>query len=266
MVCIDHSQNQFLQERAYLAGRRSAEPLRSRVGTTETTIPAVDDAGALVTYLRSMACVSPGVFKGERKENFHEFIRRFKRKYESVISREATLLDILVDDHLSGRAENVFIALPRKVKERGFEHVVSEMSKLLAEDSTAGMLRALAELRNSTMRPNQEVAEFCKVLEKLGREANTGCSVEDRSLEYAQIFLDNLGSWPEHRQLVAAVHRIEPRTVYGKVKNLEMSIEQSRQMLRTPLRKGSGIGRIRSHMQMLMVTPRIEVQGSRIQA
>lgn len=40
--------------------------------------------------------------------------------------------------------------------------------------------------------PCQDMAAFCAVLEWLGREANQGCSVEDRSLEYTQILLYNL--------------------------------------------------------------------------
>ncbi|VDL72315.1 unnamed protein product [Nippostrongylus brasiliensis] len=114
------------------------------------------------------------------------------------------------------------------------------MSKLLAEDSTAGRLRAMTELRNLTIRPGQDVASFCAVLERLGREANPGCSVEDRSLEYAQILLDNLCTWPEHCQLVAAVHRVDSRKVYEEVKHLAMSIEQSRRMIGAHYKKSVG--------------------------
>ncbi|VDL78031.1 unnamed protein product [Nippostrongylus brasiliensis] len=239
-ACIDDEEI-CSQEKDFSIGPMCASRSRKLSGTPVMSAPPVEEAGAFVTYLRSMACVSPGVFKGERSENFREFLRRFRRKYESVISEEDTLLDILVDDHLGGRAKNVFMALPRGVKERGFDAVVEEMSKLLAEDSTAGRLRALNELRNLTMRPNQDVASFCNVLEKLGREANPGCSLEDRSLEYAQILLDNLYGWPEHCQLVAAVHRVEPRKVYDEVKHLALTIEQSRRMIGTHYNKHSGV-------------------------
>lgn len=99
----------------------------------------------LASYLRSMACADPGVFRGAKNENFGEFVRRFRRKYERVIACEATLIDILVDDHLAGRAKSIFLAIPRMVKEQGFEATINEMGRLLACDSTASRLRAVKE-------------------------------------------------------------------------------------------------------------------------
>ncbi|KAK6030984.1 hypothetical protein OSTOST_02871 [Ostertagia ostertagi] len=157
----------------------------------------------------------PGVFKGLKHENFEEFVRRFKRKYE-VIGCDATLLEILGDDHLGGRAKNIFMALPRVTKERGLDVVIGEMTRLLSQESTAGRMRALTELRSLRMRS--------------GQEANPDCTIEDRSLEYAQILLDNLSDWPEHFQLVGALHRVDPRKAYEEVKQLALSIEQSKVM------------------------------------
>ncbi|VDL67098.1 unnamed protein product [Nippostrongylus brasiliensis] len=62
--------------------------------------PAVDSTGALVSsqlasYLRAMACVDPGVFKGSKSEDFCEFMRWFKRKYQDVVRCEETLMEIL---------------------------------------------------------------------------------------------------------------------------------------------------------------------------
>ncbi|KAK6062248.1 zinc knuckle [Cooperia oncophora] len=165
------------------------------------------------------------------REDAEEFLRKFRRKYETVISCEETLLEILSDDHLAGRAKNVFASLPRAVRECGFEAVTQEMARLMAYDSTAGRMRALTELKNLRMRPAQEVSEFCVVLERLGKQANPECTLEDRSMEYAQILLDNLSDWPEHFQLVGALHRVEPRKAYEEVKQLALSIEQSRIML-----------------------------------
>ncbi|XGW04174.1 hypothetical protein V3C99_015375, partial [Haemonchus contortus] len=140
--------------------------------------------------------------RGTRGESFEEFLRRFKRKYEQVIKCEAALIEILDDDHLAGRAKSIFAALPRITREQGLDAVTREMARLLSYDSTARRMRALTELRSLKLRPHQEVAEFCAVLEKLGRQANPECTIEDRSLEYAQILLDNLREWPEHFQLV----------------------------------------------------------------
>ncbi|XGW33950.1 hypothetical protein V3C99_018020 [Haemonchus contortus] len=112
-----------------------------------------------------------------------EFLRRFKRKYEQVIKSEATLIEISGDDHLAGRVKSIFAALPRITKEQGLDAVTREMTRLLSYDSTAGRMRALTELRNLELRPHQEVAEFWAVLEKLGRQANPECTIEDRSLE-----------------------------------------------------------------------------------
>ncbi|KAK6019603.1 zinc knuckle, partial [Ostertagia ostertagi] len=192
-----------------------------------STLPSRDDKDGsvsqnLLTYLRSMACADPGVFSGERNENFEEFVRRFKRKYEKVIGCEATLIEIFGDDHLGGRAKSVFTALPQRTKERGLDFVIGELARLLSQESTAGRLRALTELRNLKMRPGQEA------LENLGKQANPDCTIEERSLEYAQILLDNLSDWPEHFQLVGALHRVDARKAYEEVKQLALSIEQSK--------------------------------------
>ncbi|EYC31069.1 hypothetical protein Y032_0004g1936 [Ancylostoma ceylanicum] len=81
------------------------------------------------------------------------------------------------------------------------------------------------------LRPNQEISDFCNVIEKLGRQANPDCTIEDRSMEYAQVLLDNLGHWPEHFQLLGALHKVEPRKAYDEIKQLALSIEQPKMML-----------------------------------
>ncbi|RCN49046.1 zinc knuckle [Ancylostoma caninum] len=51
----------------------------------------------------------PGIFKGRENEDLYEFIRKFKRKYEEVVRDSATLIDILADDHLKGRAKTISV-------------------------------------------------------------------------------------------------------------------------------------------------------------
>ncbi|KAK6031180.1 hypothetical protein OSTOST_02671 [Ostertagia ostertagi] len=99
-----------------------------------------------------MSCVDPGVFTGASNENFEEFVRRFRRKYEECIGCEAAPIEILGDDHLGSRAKN-----------------------------------------DQGIQPGRG-------LKRIG-QANPDCKLEDRSLEYAQILLDNLSVWPEHFQL-----------------------------------------------------------------
>ncbi|VDL66722.1 unnamed protein product [Nippostrongylus brasiliensis] len=99
-----------------------------------------------------------------------------------------------------------------------------------ASDSTAGRLRALTELRNLKRWKGQSVAEFCVALEKLGRQASPACSIADRSLEYAQILLDNFADWPEHVPLLSTLHRVDAKEAYESVKQLALSIEQSKAM------------------------------------
>ncbi|KAK6010066.1 hypothetical protein OSTOST_24943, partial [Ostertagia ostertagi] len=77
------------------------------------------------------------------------------------------------------------------------------------------------------MRPGQSVADFCVVLEALGRKAYPECTIEDRSMDYAQIVLENLKHWPEQVQILSALHDVDPRYVYEKVKELAISIEQA---------------------------------------
>uniref|UniRef100_A0A7I5EEG0 Uncharacterized protein n=1 Tax=Haemonchus contortus TaxID=6289 RepID=A0A7I5EEG0_HAECO len=140
------------------------------------------EASTFMALMQANACIGPGLLKGTRSENFDEFIRRFERKYRTVIMDEQVLIDILGDDHLDGRAKSVFLSLPSEVKRQGFDAVVEELRKLLANDSTAGRLRALTELRNLRRRAGQSVSEFCVVLEKLGRQANPSCRLSDRSM------------------------------------------------------------------------------------
>ncbi|KAK6026331.1 zinc knuckle, partial [Ostertagia ostertagi] len=243
--------SESLQANPCSIGPRYAESWSRQSRASNSTTPMRENAGAdvnshLINYLRAMTCADPGVFKGGRNENFKEFIRKFKRRYENIISCEATLIDILSDDHLTGRAKNIFMSLPRIVRERGFEAVVNEMCKLLACDSTASRMRALNDLKHLRLRPNQDVAEFCVVLEKLGRQANPEGTLEDHSMEYAQILLDNLSGWPEHFQLVGALHKVEPRKAYEEIKSLALSIEQSKLILATHRKDTVPTWRVRS--------------------
>ncbi|VDO34852.1 unnamed protein product [Haemonchus placei] len=102
-------------------GQIYADRSRQHSTSMALTTSALEDAGSsisqqLVTYLRSMACSDPGVFRGTKSESFEEFLRMFKRKYEQVIKCGATLIEVLGDDHLAGRAKSIFAALPRTTK------------------------------------------------------------------------------------------------------------------------------------------------------
>ncbi|VDL84565.1 unnamed protein product [Nippostrongylus brasiliensis] len=62
---------------------------------------------------------SPLKTQGLRKTNCGEFVRMFRHQYEEVVGCEATLIEILADDHLAGRAKNIFMALPRTISVQG---------------------------------------------------------------------------------------------------------------------------------------------------
>ncbi|KHJ97139.1 zinc knuckle [Oesophagostomum dentatum] len=201
---------------------------------TSSVEPVVDTSQqmslAMLNCIQSLSCVDPGVYRGGQNESFSEFIRRFKRKYGRVVTSNRALVEILGDDHLDGRAKSVFPSLPENVKRMGFENVVEEMGRLLSEDSVAGKMRALAELRDMRIRPYQDVADFCVALEKLGRRANPEGRIEDRSLEFAQILLSNLKHWPEHVQLLSALHKVKPEKAYEEVKQLALSIKLAKKL------------------------------------
>ncbi|VDO22333.1 unnamed protein product [Haemonchus placei] len=59
-----------------------------------------------IALMQANACIGPGLLKGSRSENFDGFMRRFERKYRTVIMDEQILIDD--DDHLDGRAKSVF--------------------------------------------------------------------------------------------------------------------------------------------------------------
>ncbi|KAK6026636.1 hypothetical protein OSTOST_07384 [Ostertagia ostertagi] len=181
----------------------------------------------------------------ECADDWREYLRTMEQDGETM----ADICDMLRTDvvHVKGeiaalqrqwrskeelmRAENT-LGQPSAVGQRNGVWILSleKMARLLSQKSTAGRLRALTELRSLKMGPDQEVAEFCILLEKLGKQANPDCTIEDRSLEYAQILLDNLSDWPEHFQLVGALHRVDPRRAYEEIKQLALSIEQSKIM------------------------------------
>ena len=46
-------------------------------------------------------------------------------------------------------------------------------------------------------------------------------------MEYAQILLENLTSWPEYVQLVGILHQVDPAEAYNKIKEVAIKIEQS---------------------------------------
>ncbi|KAL6734306.1 hypothetical protein Aduo_004862 [Ancylostoma duodenale] len=209
-------------------GVRSVQASTPHSEMLDETTPALTDHSQFLSYLQSMACADPGMHGGLKNENWKEFIRRFKRKYERVIRCYDIMIEILGDDHLRGRAKSIFQALPATIKGLGFDRVATELERLLASDSRASRIRALTELRNLRIRPNQEVSEFCVTLEKLARQANPGCSISERSMECAQILLDNLRSWPEHVQLISALHKVDPTNSYEEIEELAISIEQSK--------------------------------------
>ncbi|KAK6035134.1 zinc knuckle [Cooperia oncophora] len=142
------------------------------------------------------SCADSGVFRGRPNEN--EFLRRFREKYMPLGYDDWALLEILGDDH---------------------------------PGQDVGPERA-----NLGLGPNQPVSEFCVILKGLAQKANPDCSISDRSLEYAQILLDNVREWPEHVQLLSLLHRSDPRKAYSEIKQLAITIEQSRGMYGTEYR------------------------------
>ncbi|KAL6730905.1 hypothetical protein Aduo_001827 [Ancylostoma duodenale] len=107
-------------------------------------------AHKLLTYMQANTCVSPGVFKDMKHENFEEFIRRFRRKYKGVIMDDHTLIEILGDDHLEGRANNVFLSIPEGVRRQGFRAVVDELRRLLAHGWAVVRINGVKELEAAT--------------------------------------------------------------------------------------------------------------------
>ncbi|KHJ94200.1 hypothetical protein OESDEN_05874 [Oesophagostomum dentatum] len=184
---------------------------------------------SLLQYVQSLSCPNPGVFfTGKPQENSEEFIRKFRRKYDKIIIRDTDLMEILADGHLGGHAKNLFRTLSPEIRSMGFETVVRELGKLLSGDTVASRMKAMGELRNLKIRQGQDIAEFCIVLERLGKRANPDSTFEEKPLEYAQILLENLKEWPEYVQLVAALHRVAPEKANQEIKQIAISIEQAK--------------------------------------
>lgn len=84
----------------------------------------------MINCFQSLSCADPGVYKGKPSENFKEFLRRFRRKYQRVVCSEQTLIETLGDDHLGGRAKSIFLTIKVEVKRKGFNIVVTELGNL----------------------------------------------------------------------------------------------------------------------------------------
>ena len=49
-------------------------------------------------------------------------------------------------------------------------------------------------------------------------------------MEYAQILLHNLSTWPEYVQLVGTLHKVNPRDAHNTIKEVAIEIEQSKRL------------------------------------
>ncbi|KAK6016736.1 zinc knuckle, partial [Ostertagia ostertagi] len=207
---------------------RNHEPAPTGAAYGQHLRPHLDRWETAAEQTATVVALTLVCFGGSRTKTSKNSYEGFRRKYGPLGYGDRTLLEILEDDHLGEKAKNVFLAIPQEKLEEGFEAVVRELERLLSSDSTAARMRALNELRSLKLRPNQSISEFCVILEKLAREANPESSLRERSLEYAQILLDNMREWPEHVQLLSLLHRSDPESAYSEIKQLAITIEQAR--------------------------------------
>ncbi|KAL6735072.1 hypothetical protein Aduo_005549 [Ancylostoma duodenale] len=95
----------------------------------------------LLAYMQDNTCVNPGVFEGVEHENCEELIGRFGRKHKGVIMDDHTLNEILGDDHLKGKAKNVFLSIPEEVREPRIHSSPSPTPSELSEPTTTFILQ-----------------------------------------------------------------------------------------------------------------------------
>ncbi|VDO85491.1 unnamed protein product [Heligmosomoides polygyrus] len=116
---------------------------------------------ALVEYMRTAALPVLEPYTGSEKQSFKRFVNDF------------TIRKALV----------TFETLPNEVKQGCFEEVIQAMKDRLSEEGNAARVKAIAQLRNLTIRPDQSVEEFCVALEALANKAYPDVPVEIVSSE-----------------------------------------------------------------------------------
>ncbi|KAK6020311.1 hypothetical protein OSTOST_14038, partial [Ostertagia ostertagi] len=215
-----------------------------------------------MAFLQAAACADPGIFRGREKDNFKEFVRRFRRKYCPVVKDEFTLIEILGDDHLGGRAKSLFLAMPSGIKQRGFQAVVDELSNMLAYESTAARIRALTDLRNLKIRPGQSIVDFCVVLESLGKKANPESTIEDLRNKKITIPIQNrehepfvikkgekLGEWGTEKWLT----KWEDCTMLDQ-ESFKISIDEKQKLLQEQIQQNRKENSIEEDLTSLLIS------------
>ncbi|KAK6030980.1 zinc knuckle [Ostertagia ostertagi] len=160
----------------------------------------------------SMTLVSRGI---ESRDDWRDYIETMERDGEVL----ADICDIL----------NTDVLLVKKEVEK-LQAVVKSKEALDKGDNVFDWTDVCRSLEATFGEPS-EGGMGRRQIRKTGSAGKPGSAMEERSLEYAQILLDNLAGWPEHFQLVGALHKVEPHRAYNEVKQLALSIEQSKLML-----------------------------------
>ncbi|VDL81861.1 unnamed protein product, partial [Nippostrongylus brasiliensis] len=187
---------------------------------------ATGEAFTMSDYMRTMALPDVQPFGGRPHECFKRFVKSFEIKYPKAQWTDSSRIQ-LFESFLRSGALTVFETLPARVREGTFDDVVREMKKRMSVDGNSQKVKALADLRNLTMRKGQSVSDFCLVLEGLANRAYPDVPLEVTSLQKAEILCRQLASWSGSYCLTEALELSAAHEAYDKVKETALRLERS---------------------------------------
>ncbi|EYC39508.1 hypothetical protein Y032_0653g1175 [Ancylostoma ceylanicum] len=130
---------------------------------------------------------------------------------------------------LRKEALTIFETLPKRVKERSFDDVISAMKERLDEGGNIASVKALATLRTMKMKEHQTVSEFCYALERIVSQAYPEEVREGVSLQMAEILYAQLSKWTGSYILAEAIETSPRDRVYEQVKDAALRLERNLQ-------------------------------------
>ncbi|VDL70575.1 unnamed protein product [Nippostrongylus brasiliensis] len=214
-------------------GRTTELSPPTRAASQLTSTPERDQGGSssaeerLGAMFAAMTLPEVETYKDPQGKNFSDFVLKFRMKYGSLGLHDNMLTHLLLSK-LEGHPRAVAQALPKRLREGGFEVLVEALSEKLREDDSSSQLKAYLELKR--LRKTGDVSAYCVELERLTRSAYPDQSEEELSRTRAGELVSQLTSWPEYLQLYTAMEIAPKEAAYEMVKSMAQRCERSKHL------------------------------------
>ncbi|EYC35712.1 hypothetical protein Y032_0994g3334 [Ancylostoma ceylanicum] len=170
------------------------------------------------------------LFKDPQGKGFDEFIMRFNVKYGSLGLHNEMLVHLLFSK-LDGYPKAVAEALPRGIREGGFQDIVESLQSRFRANDSENHMKAYMELTHLKM--TTDVTRYCLQLENLSRRAYPDASEEELSRTRAGELVSQLVDWPEYLQLFTTMELAPKHSAYEMVKTTAQRCERGREVATT---------------------------------